>query len=809
MTAIEHGFVLTRHSRDRQGRAEIIYWLTTAKGPVRLQLSGERPLFMVPISQRGQAEQALTQAKLGYQWAEPGLQTLELAPVAVLYFTSIAEHKAAVDVLRTAGVSVFEDDIRLHERFLLSRFIRGGVAFLSQQTGQQSARGHVQAQPKPHFRRLSQVRLKASDYEPQFRVLSLDIECSGQGELYSIGLYGDGLYGNSLYDESLAEEKLARVLMIGPPEPADTDIQWLADEVALLTALEQTLTQYDPDIIIGWNVVGFDFKLLLRRAALHGLNLRLGRDGETAYMRESSYTGQTFITLAGRVVIDGIDALKTACYQFDSFSLENVAQQLLGRGKQTEDVANRLATIVRDFHQNKPKLAAYNLEDCRLVWDIFEHTRLLDFLRLRSQLTRLELDRVGGSVAAFTQVYLPHLHRAGFVAPNLPAGGGLASPGGYVMDSRPGLYRHVLVLDFKSLYPAIIRTFHIDPLGLVLGLQDSDAIPGFRGAKFSRHQHFLPAIIEHLWQQRDQAKREQDQPRSQAIKILMNSFYGVLGSGGCRFYDTRLASSITLRGHEIMQQSARWINEQGHEVIYGDTDSLFVLLTGEQDEALASTEGRRLAQLISQQWREKLSQELQLDSHLELQFECYFARFLMPTIRGQEQGSKKRYAGLSSVQGKQTLVFKGLETVRSDWTDLAKIFQTELYRLVFNDEDPQDFIRTTLASTLAGERDAQLVYRKRLRRPLAQYVKSQPPQVRAARQADEQNARLGRAQRYQNKGIICYLMTVNGPEAQEYVQSTLDYQHYVDRQLKPVADAILPFIGLSFEGISGQQLGLF
>ena len=819
MTTIEQGFLLTRHSRDRHGRSEIIYWLSTAKGPVRLQLSGERPLLMVPISQRAQAEHTLTQAKLAYQWAEPGLQTLELAPVAVLYFTCIAQHKSAAEALRAAGVSVFEDDIRLHERFLLSRFIRGGVAFVGNEQINPTQVSHKQISPKhashgptnsaPSFRHFTQVRLKPSDYEPQFRVLSLDIECSGQGELYSIGLFGESLASGGLDGDGLPEEKLARVLMIGQPEPAETDIQWVANEAALLTALEHTLSQYDPDIIIGWNVVGFDFKLLLRRAALHGLTLRLGRGGEPAFMRESSFTGQTFISLAGRVVVDGIDALKTACYQFDSFSLENVAQQLLGRGKQTEDVANRLATITRDFWQNKPKLAAYNLEDCRLVWDIFTHTRLLDFLRLRSQLTGLELDRIGGSVAAFTQVYLPHLHRAGYVAPNLPAGGGLASPGGYVMDSRPGLYRHVLVLDFKSLYPAIIRTFHIDPLGLVLGLQETDAIPGFRGAKFSRRQHFLPSIIKHLWQERDQAKRDHDQARSQAIKILMNSFYGVLGSGGCRFYDTRLASSITLRGHEIMQQSARWIGEQGHEVIYGDTDSLFVLLKGEQDEHSGSAEGERLAALITQQWQEKLATELQLDSQLELQFECYFARFLMPTIRGQEQGSKKRYAGLSCHNGKHQLVFKGLETVRSDWTQLAKYFQTELYRLVFNDEDPSDFVRLTLEKTLNGEFDADLVYRKRLRRPLAQYVKSQPPQVRAARQADEHNARLGLPLRYQNKGVICYLMTVSGPEPEEYVQSPLDYQHYVDKQLKPVAEAILPFIGLNFDAISGQQLGLF
>ncbi|MBL1378529.1 DNA polymerase II [Zobellella iuensis] len=782
MNQIEQGFILSRHSRDLRGRTEICYWLCTERGPVRLLLAGERPLFMVPVAERERVMRLLAAAGIGYQWAEPGLQSFEHRPVAVLYFPTLAAHRAAAACLCREGVAVYEDDFRLHERFLISRFIRGSLAFVGRE------------QRRDGYRQFDGIRLKAADWQPRFRVLSLDIECSGQGELYSIGLYG---------------EQFARVLMIGEPEPADTDIRWLADEPALLRALERELQSHDPDIIIGWNLVGFDFRTLLARAALHGLRLRLGRGGEVAHLREQSLTGQAFLTLPGRVAIDGIEALKTACYQFDSFSLESVARQLLGRGKQTEDVANRLAAISRDFRHNKPKLAAYNLEDCRLVWDIFEHTRLLDFLRLRSQLTGLELDRVGGSVAAFTQVYLPHLHRAGFVAPNLPAGGGLASPGGYVMDSRPGLYRHVLVLDFKSLYPAIIRTFRIDPLGLVLGLEEEDAIPGFRGGRFSRRHHFLPAIIERLWRERDQAKRERDGPRSQAIKILMNSFYGVLGSGGCRFFDTRLASSITLRGHEIMQQSARWIEGEGHEVIYGDTDSVFVLLEGDHDEASASREGRRLAALVSGHWREKLAAELQLESFLELQFESYFARFLMPTIRGREQGSKKRYAGLQLKNGVGGLVFKGMETVRSDWTPLARQFQTELYRLVFADQDPRDFIRLTLAQTLAGERDAELVYRKRLRRPLAQYVKSQPPQVRAARLADEHNARRGLPLRYQHRGVIRYLITLNGPEPEEYRQSAIDYQHYVDRQLKPVADAILPFAGLSFDALSGQQLGLF
>ena len=187
------------------------------------------------------------------------------------------------------------------------------------------------------------------------------------------------------------------------------------------------------------------------------------------------------------MVIDGIDALKSATYRFDRFSLEFVAQTLLGRGKDIDDPDHRVAEITRLFREDKPALARYNLEDCQLVLDIFDQCQLIPFLCLRSQLTGLELDRYGGSVAAFTHLYLPRLHQAGYVAPNLPVGAIATSPGGYVMNSRPGFYHDVLVLDYKSLYPSIIRTFHIDPLALVAGLQEAEeeTIPGYVGGRFS------------------------------------------------------------------------------------------------------------------------------------------------------------------------------------------------------------------------------------------------------------------------------------------------------------------------------------
>ncbi len=102
------------------------------------------------------------------------------------------------------------------------------------------------------------------------------------------------------------------------------------------------------------------------------------------------------------------------------------------------------------------------------------------------------------------------------------------------MDPIPGIYDDVVVLDFKSLYPSIIQTFKIDPLSNLLS--EKDTIETLNGYKFSSTKHFLPEFIDHLIEQRNIAKKKNDKALSQAIKILMNSFYGVMGSFGCRFY---------------------------------------------------------------------------------------------------------------------------------------------------------------------------------------------------------------------------------------------------------------------------------
>ncbi|QLF93948.1 DNA polymerase II [Pseudomonas sp. ABC1] len=782
----QQGFILTRHWRDTPTGTEIDFWLATDQGARCVRLGDQVSVAFIPAEQQALAERCLAQ-EAGVELKPLQLRDFHQRPVLGLY---CRQHRQLLNLekrLRSAGVDVYEADIRPPERYLMERFITAQVAF--------------EDQPESPALLLDAPLKPASGYRPQLRLVSLDIETSIDGDLYCIALEGCG------------QRQVYMIGQVQPPADLDFQLDCCSDERELLERLGQWFERHDPDAIIGWNLVQFDLRVLQQHARRLQMPLQLGRGGEPMGWREHAKGNHFFAEIPGRLVIDGIEALRSATWSFSSFSLENVAQELLGEGKAIETPYQRIDEIRRMFHEDKLALARYNLKDCELVTRIFAKTELLRFLLERASVTGLPVDRSGGSVAAFTHLYMPLMHRQGFVAPNQGEKAPEASPGGFVMDSRPGLYDSVLVLDYKSLYPSIIRTFLIDPIGLLEGLRQPDdqhSVAGFRGARFSRTTHCLPAIVERVWQGREQAKREHDKPLSQALKIIMNAFYGVLGSSGCRFFDTRLASSITLRGHEIMRRTRELIEAQGHQVIYGDTDSTFVWLGHAHDDASAEGIGKALVARVNEWWREHLRQAHGLDSALELQYETHFRRFLMPTIRGADEGSKKRYAGLvRKADGSQEVVYKGLETVRTDWSPLAQQFQQGLYLRIFTGQPYRDYVKTFVQRTLAGEQDELLVYRKRLRRKLDDYQRNVPPHVRAARLADEYNLNQGRPRQYQNGGWISYVITLAGPEPMEKRSANIDYEHYLCKQLQPIADAILPFVDDDFGQLVNRQLSLF
>lgn len=814
---IKQGYILNKSTFTEKGKAFVELWVKTQEKTVRLVSAPQQPTCFVAMDNKAKLISALAASGVlcrDVSFPSGHFKTLEQTPVVTIKTNTESQMHKLRKIATENSITLYEADIRLADRYLMERFIYGAIEFVSHNNDDV----------------ITNVRIRPSHYLPSFTWVSIDIECDETESLFSI---------------SIAGESHNEVILVRPPTfegkvLASTSLQYtltvVDSEKTLLNVFFSRICSIDPDIILGWNVKQFDFAVIARRAKRVNEKLLMGRQGREATARE--WDDQVLVNIPGRCIVDGIEALKTMTYHFDSFSLDNVAEQLLNENKLIQE-DDKLKAIKHQYLHEPLSLADYNFKDSELVNGIQRKTQFIDFLTLRGTLTGLELGRSGGAVAAFLNVYLPKLHRQHYVAGVRPSNGGLASPGGYVMRSLPGLYDDVLVLDFKSLYPSIIRTFNIDPLGLAEGLQSPEkAIPGFKGAVFSRTKHFLPDIIKNLWAQRDEAKRQEDKPRSQAIKIIMNSFYGVLGSGGCPFYDPRLASSITLRGHDIMQTTAKWIEELGYTVIYGDTDSTFVHLNNNVSLGTPKETGKELATIINQRWQTLIAEEFNLTCELEIEFESHFTKFFMPTIRGSSEGSKKRYAGIRDTDIEHThtetqrastdddgttfsesnvgesneneeLVFKGLENVRSDWTQLAKDFQYELYRRVFKQQPVKQFVRDTIDKINSGAVDQQLIYKKRLRKPLSSYTKSHPPHVKAAILADKLNAERQSPLQYQRNRTIAYVITLNGPQTSDMVSSPLDHSHYIEKQIRPIAESILPLIGIDFSDIVNDQLMLF
>ncbi len=790
------GFILTRHWRDTPGGTEIEYWLATDAGPRKVVLTSQTSVAFVETRHRAAVEAQLA-ALPGLQLRELELKTFDRNPVFGVYAKHFRQLGRMARALQAQGVRVFEADVRPHDRYLMERFITAGV-LVEEGRADRATIYDGRLKPAPEFR-------------PMLKMVSLDIETSQDEALYSIALDG-------------AQERVVFMLGEPPPpppqqqqpsgEPMDFALVYCPTRKAMLEQFNEWLERNDPDVVVGWNVIQFDLRVLQKTANDCGTQLLLGRERRPIDWRtHPGKQGYLFAPTPGRVIIDGIDALKAAMWSFPSFSLESVSQAMLGEGKAIGDEYDKMAEIERRYQQDKPALARYNIRDCELVLRIFDKAKLLQFVMERAHTTGLQADHFGGSIAAFSHHYLPRMHRLGYVAPNVGEIPSKAFPGGYVMDSKPGFYDSVVVLDYKSLYPSIIRTFLVDPVGLVEGANAGDptmVVKGPQGTAFSRERHCLPEIVTTLWRARDEAKRARNEPLSQALKLLMNSFAGVLGAADCRFFNPKLVSAVTLRGHEMMKLTRDFVERRGYEAIYGDTDSIFIWLrrTHSNEEAHAVAAG--LARDINDWWTRTLREGQGLENFLEIEFDTHYRKFFMPTIRGSEVGSKKRYAGLAvDADGKEEMVYRGLEMARSDWTPLARQFQEGLLSRIFQGEPYKAFVTAYAQSMLAGEKDDLLIYRKRLRHRLDAYQVNVPPQVRAARTADEYNARIGRPRQYQNGGWIRYVMTRNGPEPLETRHSRIDYEHYLSKQLQPIADAILQPLGDSFAALTSLQQGLF
>jgi DNA polymerase-2 len=781
-TVTVRGFILQASYRvisERDGRRLAVVYLygRLADGATFLVRDGrQRPGFYIPAAAAERAR------RLGAPQPQPtDKHTFSGAPVARIEMETPPDVPGLRDRLHGAGIDTFEADVRFATRYLIERGIKGSCEIEGVATPGTSVAG------------LSGVTwvfddpvLRPADVRIEPRVLSFDIETDGKGErLLAISLFAAGV------DEVLIVDGSDRAM----PERA----RQCKNEFAALDAFCARVAEIDPDVITGWNVIDFDLTVLEKIAARLKHPFRLGRDSGAMRLRKAEgYFGSGQASIPGRLVLDGIDLLRGAFVRMDEYSLEAVSRKVLGEGKAVAgEVRDRIGEIIHNYRHDLPAFALYARTDARLAFEIPQRLDLIRLAFARSQLAGMTPDRVAASIASFDFLYMSELERLRIVAPTVRSDDsrvGTAQAGGHVLEPRAGLHANVWVFDFKSLYPSIIRTFNIDPLSYVSPAQDTqEDLIQVPGGAFRRAPGILPRMLDELFPRREAAKKAGDEVASGAINILMNSFYGVLGTPACRFYNPALANSITGTGREMLLWSKAWFEAAGFEVLYGDTDSLFVHSHATDPDAAAG-QAERLVVALNEELARYIDERWHVRSRLELEYEKLYLKLFLSRARHSTRGASKRYAGLLHGRTTDRVEFVGMEVVRRDWTELAKQVQRQLYERLFAGDRVDLYLADIVKEVRAGAHDEKLVYLKGLRKSADDYTASTPPHVAAARKSTQPPERL-----------IRYVMTTAGAEPLDNVQHPIDREHYVDKQIKPVAEPVLDTLGLEFERVIGDS----
>ncbi|HYX34393.1 MAG TPA: DNA polymerase II [Oligoflexus sp.] len=747
------------------------------------------PCFYIRCSDTAGMESLVS--KYRGQCASTNRTTMDGEPVLRLTMNTVRDLRSLEKELDSRGVRTYEADLDYAMLYRITRCIEGMVDL------------EGAWQPSRHVNRFYiNPTFSPAEGKPDLRILALDIETDAQASrLLGLSLVFWTTQGSTSQDE---------VLLIGPARPDDPlGTTAVADEKQLLLQFRERVIALDPDIMTGWNVIDFDLTVLEKLYKKHGIEFNLGRTKETSFGKPSQYFGQGKMVLRGRQVLDALHLVRHSLSSFEDLRLNTVAQELLGRGKtlaieEWEDAAQK---IEQAWRLDRAAFCAYVLEDSRLVRDILIKQDLLDMTITRSMLTNLALEKAWGSVVAFDALYIGALHQRKMVAPTrgIDMGDEAGGTGGLILKPVVGLHEHVLVFDFKSLYPSVMRTFNIDPVAFIQGQAQGRkrGIVAPNGAIFSREPAILPGILQGFFKQRAEAKARGQAAEAYSYKIIMNSFYGVLATDACRFADRQLADAITTFGQKLLLWTQAYFTERGFQVLYGDTDSLFVAVPGPSAMSVAEIlpVGQELCREANVALAEALRTEYQVSSHMELEFEEYFRYFFLPADRQGEGSRAKNYAGLQVDERNQRLEIKGMEAVRSDWTPLAKRLQRDLLAMLFQKTPPRvmvTHIQALVRALHAGRLDDELIYRKRIRKPLEAYTRTTPPHIKAARL-------LPRTVR-----VVRYLMTEQGPQPLGFVKAPVDYEHYRIKQILPIVEGLAPFAGFNAdEACSGQTGFIF
>jgi DNA polymerase I len=487
---------------------------------------------------------------------------------------------------------------------------------------------------------------KTADFLPPLKIMSFDIENTIKTQRLLVIGYTISFMGK--YEDGY---------IVG--EPADIVRQFV-----------ELVRKQDPDVITGYNIDGYDLPFIEGVASKGGIELKLARDMTTPQRIQ----GQ-FWRIHGRVVADAWWNVKREIHPKQE-TLAFVSIELLGESKGDVDRLN----IDREWEKDRERVIKYCIKDSYLALRILEKIDVLDKYENMSTVSLIPLDDVwnSGNSTLIDSLVIRVADRRGIAVPmnNFINRNEEKIEGGYVHSIEPGLYDMVAVLDFKSMYPSLMIKYNI----CFTTISEDGEIISPNGTRFvspERKRGLIPELLEDLMRTRDKYKlmmrNETDPGRKRylnsmqsQVKILMNSFYGVFASSFYRFTDQNIGSSITAFARETIKGIINDLNSRGIQVIYGDTDSVFIK-TGKTDVDSAVS--------FSVSIGEEISKRLGIQIEVE--------RVLDPLF---SHGAKKRYAGkvVYPENERGNLIVRGYEIRRTDSFDLQSEALTEIFNYILN-----------------------------------------------------------------------------------------------------------------------------
>ncbi|WP_181686479.1 DNA-directed DNA polymerase [Halorhabdus salina] len=589
----------------------------------------------------------------------------------------------------------YEADILFPNRLLIDKDITSGVRVPARRTDDGSIR-------VPHD------EIEAVDYDAEARVNTFDIEVEDRsgfpedGEEPIICLTSHDSYRDEyvvwLYDSPVG---------IDPPEALDgyepleddfeADVRVFDEEEAMLGAFLDYIEETNPDLLTGWNFGDFDAPYFIDRLdvldARAEENLDMNRLSRVNEVWRSDWQGPD---IKGRVVFDLLRAYKrTQFTELDSYRLEDVGQAELGAGKET--YTGDIGTL---WEENPERLLEYNLRDVELCVELDRKQDIIAFFEEVASFVGCKLEDAPTPGDA-VDMYVLHKAFGNFV---LPSKGTVESgeefEGGAVFEPISGIKEMVSVHDLKSLYPMCMVTINASPETKV----DPETYDGetFRAPDPSG-QHFrkepdgiVREMVEELLSEREEKKslRNDHEPGTEAyelydrqqgaVKVIMNSLYGVSGWDRFRLYDKDNAAAVTATGRSVIEYTESAVNDLGYEVTYGDTDSVMISMEDDMSVADAIDRSFEIEEAINASYDEFARETLQADEHrFQIEFEKLYRRFF-------QAGKKKRYAGhIVWKEGKDVddIDITGFEYQRSDIAPITKRVQKEVLDLIVTEGD--------------------------------------------------------------------------------------------------------------------------